>query len=354
MSERERQLTLDYECLHSMPNGLREVRVYWDDHMGTWLVGKRIDLSEVQDGADLIEPRLMEMIDHPNVVKVRAVASVSGFPSPMRVVEVLMPYYEKGSITDALEQGERFSVTQSLRIIQAALQGLAEMHERYSILHRDVKSPNLFLTGDPQTVKIGDLGLAGKMDSSGKAPCVNAPHLYAPPELLQSEGLTRSSDLYSLGIVLRELLVGKFDYAAYSTTDVVDALSAGRSPLREVDLRLPVWTCRALHKVVQKATDTVPARRFQTAREMSAQIAQIRVADWQEVAAGTWEAPYLRKPGRRIRVIATPAKGGGIKLTTQRWMTASWRRVGPDARTTSLAHPQAREVFEKANSLAVS
>ncbi|WP_327668925.1 MULTISPECIES: protein kinase domain-containing protein [unclassified Streptomyces] len=353
MNERERALTLDYECLHTMPGGLREVRVWWDPVLENWLVGKRIDLSEVQDGADLIEPRVMEMIDHPNVVPVRSVATVAGFSAPMRVVEVLMPFYERGSISDAFESGKSFSPTQALRIIQAALQGLMEMHERYGILHRDVKSPNLFLTGDPRIVKVGDLGLAGAMDDAGRAPCVKAFHLYSPPELLKGDGLTRSSDLYSLGVVLRELLAGRFAYEKYTTSDVVDSLVAGRSPLQQQDLALPVWVCRALRKTIQKATDPDPLRRFQDAREMSAQIANIRLADWQQVEPRVWEAPYLRNPATRIRVTAQPVRTG-FTLITQRRQTTSWRRQGADITVASLDQPQALAVFETANSLALS
>ncbi|MGW9174590.1 serine/threonine-protein kinase [Streptomyces decoyicus] len=351
--QRERPLLLDYECLHSMPNGLREVRVWLDPVLETWLVGKRIDLSEVQ-GADLVEPRVMEMINHPNVVNVRSVATIPSYKPPMQVVEVFMPYYELGSITDALLRGERFAAAESLRIIRAALQGLAEMHERYGILHRDVKSPNLFLTGDANTVKIGDLGLAGAMDSIGMTPCVNAPHLYAPPELLIGDGLTRSSDLYSLGVVLLELLRGRFDYDAYTTTDVVDALLAGRPPLRPEDSALPAWVCKSLRKLVRKATDPDPARRFQSAREMSDQIAKIRVADWHEVDGQTWEAPFLRSPKTRVRITAEPSKVGGVTLITHRRKTMSWRRIGQDVTVPSLDHRDARAVFESANSLAVS
>ncbi|MFD6249829.1 protein kinase domain-containing protein, partial [Streptomyces roseolus] len=285
---------------------------------------------------------------------VRSVATIPSYRPPMQVVEVFMPYYELGSITDALLRGERFTAAQSLRIIRAALQGLAEMHERYGILHRDVKSPNLFLTGDASTVKIGDLGLAGAMDSMGKAPCVNAPHLYAPPELLIGDGLTRSSDLYSLGVVLLELLRGRFDYDAYTTTDVVDALLAGRPPLRPDDSALPAWVCKSLRKLVQKATDPDPARRFQTAREMSDQIAKIRIADWQQVDGQTWEAPFLRNPKSRVRITAAPSRAGGITLSTQRRKTTSWRRIGQDVTAPSLDHRDARAVFESANSLAVS
>ncbi|MFR9769352.1 serine/threonine-protein kinase [Nocardia sp. SC052] len=354
MNERERQLTLNYECLHSMPSGLREVRVWWDPVLENWLVGKRIDLSEVHDSADLVEPRVMEMIDHPNVVKVRSVATVAGFPAPMRVVEVIMPYYEQGSVTDAFERGERFTASQALRIIRAALQGLAEMHERHGILHRDVKSPNLFLTGNADTVKLGDLGLAGKMDSTGKAPCVNAPQLYAPPELIVGDGVTRASDLFSLGVVLLELLRGRFDYASYSTTHTVDALLRGRSPLREEDLVLPVWVCRSLRKIIQKAMNHEPARRFQTARAMGDQIARIKIADWQETDKGVWEAPFLRYSHKRVRVTAEPLHGGGFTLVTQKRKSAAWRRVDSDVTVTDLRHQQTLAVFEKANSLAVS
>ncbi|MFG3063985.1 serine/threonine-protein kinase [Streptomyces sp. NPDC048231] len=353
MNQRERQLTLDYECLHTMPTGIREVRVWWDPVLENWLVGKRVDLSEVEDGADLVEPRVMEMIDHPNVVSVRSVATVAGFPRPMRVVEVLMPYYDEGSITDALEEGKRFTPNQAMRIIRAALQGLAEMHERHNILHRDVKSPNLFLTGDAQTVKIGDLGLAGKMDGDGRTPGVNAPQLYSPPELLTGNGLTRASDLYSLGVVLLELLRGKFDYASYSKTDTIDALSKGQSPLRKEDLVLPVWVCRALRRIVQKAMDPEPDRRFQNAREMSDQLAKIKIADWEETGSDTWEAAFLRNSRMRVRVTAKPVHGG-LTLITHKRKTVSWRRAGTDVTVTDLRHHQALAVFERANNLAVS
>ncbi|MCP3759100.1 hypothetical protein [Streptomyces sp. TBY4] len=109
MSERGRRLVLDYECLYSMPTGVHEVHVWWDSTLNNWLVGKRVDISEFQDVGGLIEPGLMEMIKHPNIVDVRAVASVLGYPQPMHVVEILMPFFERGSITDALERGETFA-----------------------------------------------------------------------------------------------------------------------------------------------------------------------------------------------------------------------------------------------------
>ncbi|MET8808822.1 serine/threonine-protein kinase [Streptomyces sp. NPDC004546] len=336
-----------------MPTKIHEVRVWWDSVLQNWLVGKRLDLSELQDAADLIEPRVMEMIKHPNIVDVRAVATVPGFPPPMRVVEILMPYFEKGSITDALEAGETFTPTQALRITQAALQGLTEMHERHHILHRDIKSPNLFLTGDADLIKIGDLGVAGAMDETGTAPCVQVAHPWAPPELMVGPGVTRSSDLYSLGAVLLELLAGKFDYASYTTTEVVDALQQGRPPLRASDRRLPVWVCRRLRQLVFKALHPDPAQRFATAREMSAALAAVKIADWRESEPGVWQTPHLHKD-EHWKVTATPARTGGIELATFRRKSASWRRAGETETVPSVQHASVLSYFEKVNKRAVS
>ncbi|MFF3400363.1 serine/threonine-protein kinase [Streptomyces sp. NPDC002659] len=353
MTEQRRRLILDYESLHSMPIGVHDVHVWWDPNLQNWLVGKRVELTEFQDDEDLIEPQLMERIKHNNIVPVRAVATVPGFPQPMRVVEILMPYYEAGSITDALEAGHTFTPTRSLKIIQAALHGLRELHEQHKILHRDIKSPNLFLTGDADLVKIGDLGVAGRMDASGSTPAVQVAHLYAPPEIMIGPQVTPASDLYSLGVVLVELLAGKFDYAAYSRTDVVDALQEGRPPLRAEDRNLPVWACRRLRQLVAKATHPDPAQRFKTARDMSTALAAIKIADWQDTEPNVWQTPHLQRD-ETWRVTAVPARAGGVELTLWRRKKAPWRRVGAPEVVGSLQDGKALSYFEQANKRAVN
>ncbi|MGQ4400143.1 serine/threonine-protein kinase [Streptomyces hayashii] len=352
MTEHKRRLFLDYESLQSMPLGVHEVHVWWDPHLGNWLVGKCVDLAEFHDDADLIEPQLMEKIKHRNIVPVRAVAGVPGYPPPMRVIEILMPYYEAGSITDALEAGQRFTPTKSLQIIQSALQGLREMHEHHRILHRDIKSPNLFLTGDADLVKIGDLGVAGRMDASGSTPAIQVAHPYSPPEIMIGPRVTAASDLYSLGLVLVELLAGKFDYASYSRTDVVDALQQGLPPLRAEDRKLPAWVCRRLRQLVAKATHPDPERRFTTARDMSTALAAIKIADWQQTEPGTWQACHLWKD-ESWRVTAASVTGG-VELTLLRRKQASWRRVGASQVAPTLQDGKSLAYFEEANKRAVS
>ena len=157
-SERDRVLRLDFECLQTLPGGLSDVRVWWDDNLGCDHVGKRIDLSSLDNV--LPEPSTLKAIDHDNVVPILVAPTVEGYPAPMRVVEIVTPYYPLGSLTDAFLRGVRFTPIQSIRIVQAALRGLGHLHEIKGIAHRDIKSGNILLTGDEHVARLADLGLS--------------------------------------------------------------------------------------------------------------------------------------------------------------------------------------------------
>lgn len=126
------RLTFDFECLRSIPEGINEVRVWRSELLGCDLVGKRMDISFLEDDV-LPEARTLMSIDHRNVVPIRTAAIVSGYPSPMRVIEIITPYYPRGSITDALLRGEHFRCREAVAIVQATLRGLAELHEVHGI-----------------------------------------------------------------------------------------------------------------------------------------------------------------------------------------------------------------------------
>lgn len=120
-------------------------------------------------------------------------------------------------MADALLCGERFTTHQAIALAQGALLGLGELHERHRVLHRDVKSGNLLITDGVRSLRVGDLGLAGRMDDDGSVPALDNPQLYSPPELVATGRWTRASDLFGMGVVLRELLLGPLPYDSYST-----------------------------------------------------------------------------------------------------------------------------------------
>lgn len=160
-------LRLPYESINSLLQGSNEVRIYHDEILDCDRVGKQFDLSMVE-ATVLPEASTLQSISHPNVLEVVSAARVEGYGDPlMEVIEVITPYYPRGSITDALLRGERFSGAEVLSIMGNALRGVRELHTRHRILHRDLKSGNILLTGAPIFALIADLGVAGRMDEDG-------------------------------------------------------------------------------------------------------------------------------------------------------------------------------------------
>jgi serine/threonine protein kinase len=342
-------LRLDFECLETLPGGLREVRVWYDSLTNQSVVGKRLDLKMV-DSDVLMEPQLLAAVRHDHVVPILAAAEVSGYPPEMHVIEIVMPYYERGSVADALLRGERFTTHQAIALAQGALLGLGELHERHRVLHRDVKSGNLFITDDGRSLRVGDLGLAGRMGDDGDVPALDNPQLYSPPELVTTGRWTRASDLFGMGVVLCELLLGPLPYDTYTRTEIVEKLLLGRSPIRPRDRALPPWVPRPLQRVIRKATAPTASQRYQFARDMGTALASARVPDWASTGDGRWEAPYVHKPGRRVAVVIEPSSKG-VKVDVLSYRTA-WRRACPTRVAPSADDTQVADAFAHAANIA--
>ncbi len=317
-------------------------------------MGKRFDLTMV-DASVLPEASTLRSIKHDNVVEVKGAARVDGYDPLMDVIEIITPHYPRGSITDALLRGEEFTTREAIVIMTSALRGLRELHMRHNILHRDIKSGNILLTSPPIYALVADIGVAGTLDSNGSAPAVNNPTLYSPPELMTAGVLTMSSDLYSMGLVMRELLGGAFPYGAYSRQQVVEELAAGRSAIRPVDLELPVWAPTNLRKLYRKATAGSPARRFQNAKDMGHAISRLSLANWTTAETNTWEAAGIGRNPPRYRVEATVADQGYV-ISLRKATGARWRRPQHqnDVLVDSLHARETQRIFDAANAMAVS
>lgn len=307
----------------------------------------------------LPEPSTLQSIRHPNVIEVVSAARVDGYSDPlMDVIEVITPYYPRGSITDALLRGELFCGHTALAIVRSALLGLRELHVTHRILHRDIKSGNILLTDPPVHAIVADLGVAGRMNDLGEAPAVRNPTLYSPPEL-RSNRLSVASDLYSLGLVLNELLKGRFPYESYTRQDVEASLESGRNPLREVDFELPIWAPSRLRRIYAKATHVDPARRFRSAQEMEDALARLWLPCWalqtrpDESSPIVWSVKNPLVSGSTYVVQAEPLTGG-FRLSIKRSTASGLRRpVGHgDITVVSLTHRDAQHFFDRANDLA--
>ena len=359
-----RKLELPYESVRTVYEGDSEVRLYRNELTQELQVGKRFDILGVESSVAVQEGATLRRITHANITPVYDVARVTGYAAPMEVVEIIMPYYPRGSLYDAFQRGERFTVGDAVRLSIGALHGLAELHEVHGILHRDVKTPNLLLGEDGRLV-VGDLGVAAPLQPDGTAEALPNARLYTPPEGFGTRRLDRRSDLYQLGIVLHELVSGPLPYedSAYDISAVAARLASGRRAVLPRHLGHAAWVPRRLRTVINKSTSGNPDARYASAKAMVDALAAAPLVDWQPVADGPdlkrWEGATPQRPDRRFAVEArylAPKRGrsrtgwmfSGLQLVTQ------WQRVVPDSLVAEVQGNQAAAFFDSMVAIATS
>lgn len=328
-----KELVLPYESLRTIYEGGCEVRLYRNEITGQLQVGKRIDILGLERAIAVREAKLLTTIDHPNIVPVTEVADVSGYDKPMKVIELIMPYYPRGSVCDALVRGERFSVGEARRRAVEMLLGLSELHESYGILHRDGKSPNV-LIDEHGAARVGDLGVAVPMEQDGTAEAYPAAQLYSPPETFTLGRVSRASDVYQMGLVLLELVNGPFPYDDNPIGEVAARLEKGRRGPRPRDLAFGPHIPRRMRSVITKAIAVNPSERFERAALMADALRKVPLVDWllviDDMDRKVWDGASASRADRRFRVEArSRARKGGWALSGYQHLTR-WQRVVPD------------------------
>jgi len=165
----------------------------------------------------LREARAMAGIEHPHVVRVYAFGEVDGQPY------IVMEYVEGETLAERLTRATRLAVEDALRIAREVAQALAAAWSR-GIVHRDVKPANILLDCEDH-VKVADFGLARPprsedSEATGAGMVVGTPH-YISPEQARGDKTDFRSDVYSLGIVLYEMLGGRKPFTGGSPMEVM-------------------------------------------------------------------------------------------------------------------------------------
>jgi serine/threonine protein kinase len=334
----EGTLTLPYGTLRTLHQGVSEVRLLSSAVLQTKRVGKRISLLGREDTLAVHEALLLQSIEHPNVAKVFDVAEIAGTDPTLSMFEIIMPYYEQGSVLDAMIKSEaRFRAAEARDIAVRSLRGIAHLHDQHRILHRDIKPANLFLSNDASLVKVGDLGEAMRMDSAGMADPLLIPQYWSPPETFTGSRYGVTSEIYSMGMALRELLSGPLPYDDYTRETLGERLAEGRCPVLPRHLRFQPHVPEGLRHIVRKATYLDPGRRYQSADEMIGDLLRARFVDWnwpdvvetEFVWQGEWRGSDYRVRCRRVR--------GTWRARAERHYAGGWRKI-----------PQAPEVDRRA------
>ena len=214
------------------------------------------------------EAEVQRRIDHPNVAKIYG-SGITEEDEPYLRLELLRGY----SLRDVINAEGRVDVIRACSYVWQALQGLAATHSR-GVLHRDLKPANLMLepsNGPTERVVLIDFGFASldgaaKLTQKGQ---VVGSLSYMAPERLQGQEPDERTDLYSLGVILFELLVGKRPFGGKSDYALIAAQVDEPAPSpREFVKEIPP----ALEAVVMRSLAKRPAGRAANALAMAREL----------------------------------------------------------------------------------
>jgi serine/threonine protein kinase len=216
------------------------------------------------------EARLAREIDSRHVVPILEIGELEG------VTFLVMPFYAGGSLAERLRASGRLDLPEAVGLAAQLGRGLDALHGR-GILHRDVKPSNVLLDDDG-TASLSDFGLARTADSTRLTEdglVVGTPH-YLAPELIEGHEATQASDVYGLGCLLHECLVGKPPFAGRRLPEIAFAHLVEPAPdAHELRPELPADVGAALLSALAKnpadrpPTGTALARLLHVARTSS-------------------------------------------------------------------------------------
>ena len=198
-------------------------------------------------------------LSHPNIVEVYDVGEEDG------QYYIVMEYIEGKTLKQLLYKRGALTLPEVIDIMTQLTDGLAHAHEAY-IIHRDIKPQNIMIE-DNGTIKITDFGIAMAVNATQftQTNSVMGTVHYLPPEQANGKSATVKSDIYSLGILMYELLTGSVPFKGDNAVEI--ALKHMKEKLPSIRKQNPLIP-QSVENIVIKACAKNPRNRYDTVKEM--------------------------------------------------------------------------------------
>jgi uncharacterized protein (TIGR02145 family) len=253
----------------------------------------------------LAEARNLAVMTHPHVVK------VSDLHETEQYVAFVMEYIEGETLKERIERKGKLSDEEIHTILPQMLEALAYVHDQ-QLVHRDVK-PSNFMIDKAGHVRLMDFGIAKQMDTSsadytqtGTGMQMGTPMYMSPEQITETKSVTFQADIYSLGVVLWQMVTGMKPYDTKT-------LNTFQLQTKIVNEPLPA-TNTAWETLISKATEKTPEERFTSCRDWLNQLRDNKASVSASEDATVFEAAVpIPSPELRNNRPNTPhneAKGG--------------------------------------------
>ena len=205
------------------------------------------------------EAKAASSLNHPNIVEMYDVGEDDGN------YFIVMEYVNGKTLKSLIKRRGALSLSETIDIMLQLTSGIAVAHDSY-IIHRDLKPQNVMILEDGR-VKITDFGIAvalNSMELTQTNSVMGSVH-YLPPEQANGNGATVKSDIYSLGILMYELLTGKLPFKGDNAVEI--AIKQMKEKLPSITAQNPSIP-QSVENVVLKACAKNPENRYDSVKEM--------------------------------------------------------------------------------------
>lgn len=276
----------------------------------------------------LREAKAAAALDHPNVVAVHAAGQTGGY------CWIAMQFAKGVPLSGHMRKGRKFTVKESLAIVRQVALALGAAHKA-GIVHRDIKPSNIMLDETGRAL-VMDFGLSRGIQTGERitrtGTYLGTPE-YSSPEQCETNDLDGRSDLYSLGVVLYELLTGRVPHVAETPLALFRKIAEERpTPVSVINKQVPPAVQAILDRLLAKDRD----RRYRTAEEVIRDID--KAAKGEAVAAPApsrkglgvyagvatlliagalagWKWPHSVQPTPQPAPVVTPGGSGQAQVT---------------------------------------